>query len=292
MSEDAEYSVEGVTGAAQTGAAQTDGAQPDDAQPKTAHPASASSEPDPAERRRRRIRRLANWLIVLSLVALVGIVLYFVGTWLYAAHEQSALRDELAAENPGLAAAEQSVQASDFVSAETAAALEAEAERLRQLAQLKSAADAYKAENVGRLGRAIGEISIPAIGVETVMVEGGAEIESERYLRKGPGHWPETAFPGQGGSVVVSGHRTTYGAPFRKLNELKPGDKVQVTMPYAILEYEVTQVIIVQPEEVDVVADRGEEMLSLVACHPLYSAQQRIIAQCDLSSFVLLEATQ
>jgi LPXTG-site transpeptidase (sortase) family protein len=287
MAEDAQHSAEGVTGGTQPGGAQAAATQPDVAQL-----GGGSSEIAPAERRRRRVRRVANWMIILSVVALVGIVLYFVGTWLYAAHAQSALRDELAAENPGLAAAEQSVQPSAFVSAETAAALEAEAARLRQLALLKEAADAYKAENGGHVGRAIGEIVIPAIGVESVMVEGGAESESERYLRKGPGHWPETRFPGQVGSVVVSGHRSTYGAPFRKLDELKPGDEVRVTMPYAVLQYEVSQVIIVKPEEVGKVADRGIEMLSLVACHPLYSAQQRIIAQCKLSSFVLLEAGQ
>lgn len=246
--------------------------------------------------RRRRMRRTANWMIILAVLGLVAIVLYFVGTWLYAAKQQNALAEELARDNPGLATAEQSVDEGDFVSADTliqsvagAAAQAAEAERAEQLAALKSAAEAYHRTILGRVGKAIGKISIPSIGVESVMVEGNFQQFNERYLRKGPGHWPETPIPGEGGSVVVSGHRTTYGAPFRKLDQLVPGDEVELTMPYAIIRYSVTQVIIVEPEDVEVVADMGEEMLSLVACHPLYSATQRIIAQCEMTSFVLLE---
>jgi LPXTG-site transpeptidase (sortase) family protein len=199
-----------------------------------------------------------------------------------------------------LAAAEQTVSEADFISldaqsegaVDNPARVAAEAKRRAQLAALKSAADEYIRQVRGDVGHAIGRIVIPSIGVDTVMVEGALDGSSDRYLRKGPGHWPETPLPGQGGSVVISGHRTTYGAPFRKLDALGPGDEIQVIMPYAIIRYTVTQVIIVMPDDVQAVADQGKEQVSLVACHPIYNATQRIIAQADLSSFVLLGTGQ
>jgi sortase A len=241
------------------------------------------------ERRRRRMRRAANVMITTALLGLVAIGLYFLGTWLYTSRQQDALSEQLAADNPALAAAEQTVSDSDFITSDTMAAQAAEAERQVQLAVLKTAADKYQAKIRGYVGKALGKIVIPSIGVQTVMVEGDFQGRSEGYLRKGPGHWPETPLPGQGGSVVISGHRTTYGAPFRKLNELKPGDEIQLVMPYAIIRYTITQVIIVEPEDVQVVADQGREQMSLVACHPISYASQRIIAQADMSSFVLLD---
>jgi LPXTG-site transpeptidase (sortase) family protein len=239
-------------------------------------------------------------MIASALMGLIAIVLYFVGTWLYTSHQQGALRDQLAAENPELAAAEGMISEADFVTiaalvenaANTAAQVAAEAERRLQLATLKAAAEEYTKQVRGHVGRAIGRIVIPSIGVDTVMVEGDFQGRSESYLRKGPGHWPETPLPGTGGNVVISGHRSTFGAPFRKLNELKAGDEIQLVTPCAIVRYTVTQVIIVLPHEVGAVADKGKEQVSLVACHPIYSAKQRIIAQGDLSSFVLLEPGQ
>jgi LPXTG-site transpeptidase (sortase) family protein len=250
------------------------------------------------ERRRRRMRRTANAMIAAALLGLLAIVLYFVGTCAYTSHQQGLLRDQLAADNPELANAVGAVSESDFVSvdaqagssADLAALAAAEAERQAQLATLKTAADEYQEQIRGHVGRAIGRIAVPSIGLDVVMIEGSFEGFSEKYLRRGPGHWPETHLPGQGGSVVVSGHRSTYGAPFFKLNEVKPGDEVQLVMPYAIIRYTVTRVIIVLPEDVQTVADQGKEQVSLVACHPVYSAKQRIIVQADMSSFVLLEA--
>jgi sortase A len=242
-----------------------------------------------SERRRRRMRRAANVMIATALLGLVAIALYFLGTWLYTARQQDALLGQLAADNPDLAKAEQAVSESDFVTIGDLAAQAIEAERRAALSALKVAADEYQEKIRGFVGRALGRISIPGIGVDTVMIEGDFQGRSESYLRKGPGHWPETPLPGQGGRVVVSGHRTTYGAPFRKLDELAPGDEIELVMPYAIVRYTITEVIIVGPDDVEVVANQGKEQLSLVACHPISYASQRIIAQADLSSFVLLE---
>jgi LPXTG-site transpeptidase (sortase) family protein len=246
------------------------------------------------------MRRVANAMIIMALLGLLGIVLYFVGTCAYTARQQDSLRNQLAVDNPALATAEQTVSEEDFITlatlvggaANAAAQSAAEAERLSKLTGLKAAADAYMEQIRGHVGKAIGRIVIPNIGVDVVMVEGNFEDYSDSYLRKGPGRWPETRLPGQGGAVVVSGHRTTYGAPFRKLNELKAGDEIQLVMPYAIVRYTVTEVIIVQPDEVEAVADRGKEQVSLVACHPISYARQRIVVKGDLSSFVQLGAGQ
>ena len=117
------------------------------------------------------------------------------------------------------------------------------------------------------------------------MVEGTGKGD----LREGPGHWPETPFPGQGGNFVVSGHRTTYGAPFLKLNKVKVGDEIDLVLPYGVARYAVTRIVIVLPTQVDTVAQLGKEQVSLAACHPIYSASHRIVVQGDLTAFQLIK---
>jgi sortase A len=241
-------------------------------------------------RRRHRMRVAGNILIAASLLGLLAIVFYFVGTCAYTGRQQDRLRDELAADNPGLAEAAASVSESDFIPVEAwVGAAAAEAERRAQLRELRASARTFRLAVTGQTGKAIGRIVIPAIDVDVVMVEGDVAGASETYLKVGPGHWPETPFPGQGGSFVASGHRTTWGAPFFKLNELQPGDEIELVMPYAVIRYTVTEVFVVAPDDIETVAYQGKEQVSLVACHPIYSAKQRIIAQGDMSSFVLIE---
>ena len=84
-------------------------------------------------------------------------------------------------------------------------------------------------------GDAIGRIEIPAIGVKDYVVE-GTDLEN---LRKGPGHYPETPLPGDRGTVAIAGHRTTYGAPFRHIDELHRGQEIAVDMPYGRYVYRV-----------------------------------------------------
>jgi sortase A len=122
-------------------------------------------------------------------------------------------------------------------------------------------------------GEAIGRLRIAAIDLNIVVVE-GTDTES---LRKGPGHYPETAFPGQSGTVAIAGHRTTYLAPFRNIDELGRGDEVTLEMPYATFTYRFEKQRIVDPTQVGVVRDVGHDRLVLTACHPLYSAAQRIV---------------
>lgn len=123
-------------------------------------------------------------------------------------------------------------------------------------------------------GAAIGRIVAPEMGgLDAVFVEG----TDQASLEKGPGHYPETPMPGAPGTVGIAGHRTTYLAPFRHIDSLKPGDPITLEMPYATIRYRVEKSAIVDPSDVWVVRDVGHNQLVLSACHPLYSAAERYI---------------
>jgi sortase A len=123
----------------------------------------------------------------------------------------------------------------------------------------------------GNTGEGIGRIVIPRIDLDIVVVQG----TDTASLQRGPGHYPETAFPGQGRTIGIAGHRTTYLAPFRRIDEIQKGDEIRLEMPYADFTYTVQKHRIVPPTAVDIVHDTGYERLVLTACHPLYSAAER-----------------
>src|SRR5579884_1729066 len=129
-------------------------------------------------------------------------------------------------------------------------------------------------------GAAIGRIVIARIGVSYDVVQGTDTASLER----GPGHYPATAFPGLGQTVAIAGHRTTYLAPFRHIDALKPGDKILLKMPYGLFTYVVQYHRIVLPTALWVIRNVGYERLVLSACNPLYSAAQRIIIFARLKS--------
>jgi sortase A len=122
-------------------------------------------------------------------------------------------------------------------------------------------------------GDAIARLEIPAIDLTEYVVE-GTDLDS---LRKGPGHYPETPLPGERGTTAIAGHRTTYGAPFRHIDELDRGDRIVVDMPDGRFVYRVEQSKIVDDQDLSVLEPVGYRRLMLSACHPLYSAAQRII---------------
>jgi sortase A len=123
-------------------------------------------------------------------------------------------------------------------------------------------------------GEAIGRLRAPTMGDLDVIVIQGTDTAS---LQKGPGHFPETPFPGQGGTVAIAGHRTTYGAPFRDAESVERGDRMVLEMPYGKILYRVQKTEIVDPTDVGVVKYVGYERLVLSTCHPVYSAAQRLI---------------
>jgi sortase A len=131
-------------------------------------------------------------------------------------------------------------------------------------------------------GDPIGRIAIPAIGADFVVVQG----TDSATLRKGPGHYPSTTFPGLSGTVAIAGHRTTYLAPFRDVDELERGDRIVLTMPYGRFVYHVQRTQIVEATALWVTRDAGYQRLVLSACHPLYSAAQRVVVFARLEQVV------
>lgn len=123
-------------------------------------------------------------------------------------------------------------------------------------------------------GDAIAKLEIPAIGVSEYVVEGTDTGD----LRKGPGHYPDTPLPGEPGTAAIAGHRTTYGAPFRKIDQLKRGDLIALDTPGSRYRYRVEHTKIVDDQDLSVLDRVGYKRLILSACHPLYSAEQRVIA--------------
>jgi LPXTG-site transpeptidase (sortase) family protein len=135
-------------------------------------------------------------------------------------------------------------------------------------------------------GGVFARLVIPKMELDTVVVRGTAAGD----LRKGPGWIEDTSLPGATGNVGISGHRTTYGAPFGRLGEVAPGDTIDLYSPYRRYRYEVVKSFVVTPDRVDVVAYTEEPMLTLTACHPPFSARQRLIVQARLVDVRLLEA--
>jgi len=124
-------------------------------------------------------------------------------------------------------------------------------------------------------GSVVAHLQIPAIGVDQYVVEGTAEGD----LQKGPGHYIGTAMPGQVGNVAIAGHRTTYGAPFYNLNELAPGDEIDLTTVSGMsLDYVVTQPPVpVAPGDTKILNYFGDNRLTLTTCNPRYSSTQRLV---------------
>ena len=129
-------------------------------------------------------------------------------------------------------------------------------------------------------GDAMGRIRMPSIGVSEVFVEGTDAGD----LRAGPGHYPQTPLPGERGTVAIAGHRTTYGAPFRRIDKLDRGDRIELRMPYGSFIYRVERTRIVEPTEISVIDRVDHDRLVLSACHPLYSAAQRIVVFARLET--------
>lgn len=123
-------------------------------------------------------------------------------------------------------------------------------------------------------GAAVGRILIPSLGAGFVLVNGA----TTNALKKGPGIYSQTTFPGTPGrTTAIAGHRTTYLAPFRHVDKLRPGDTIHVQMPYANFTYAFQMTRIVVPTDFGVIKSVGYQRLVLSACDPPFSAAKRII---------------
>jgi sortase A len=216
---------------------------------------------------RRALRGLSSVMIVVGVILLLDAAATLL--WqepvsaVYAHMQQNALEDDLSElEQAPLAPAEQR-------------ALERIPDPERKLT--------FRARALQRRldeGDAMGRILMPSIGVSEVFVEGTGAGD----LRKGPGHYPDTPLPGEHGTVAIAGHRTTYGAPFRNVDELERNDRIELRMPYGRFTYRVERTRIVPPTETSVIDRVDHDRLVLSACHPLYSAAKRIIVFARLET--------
>jgi sortase A len=152
-----------------------------------------------------------------------------------------------------------------------------------------------------RLGEPLFTLKIPKIGLETVVVQGVGRDQ----LKKGPGHFPDckaspgtsecaddARWPGESGNVPISGHRTTYGAPFFRLNELEKGDVIDFISGRVRYRYKVREQKVVDPvtgfHEVE---QHGRDEVTLTTCHPRFTAAQRMVIHGDYIGAQLVSAT-
>ncbi|MFA5786763.1 MAG: class E sortase [Actinomycetota bacterium] len=209
----------------------------------------------------RALRRTGQCLIVLGLVLLYFVAYLLWGTGRYTHHAQSQLRRDIVREF----------------------SLPADDPFRRLPAESPSPTPTPRTS-----GKPIALLRIPKIGVEVVVAEG----VSLEVLRGGPGHFPGTAMPGEIGNFVVSGHRTTYGAPFFNLNKLIAGDPVEVRSDTGYYEYRVTSLKVVRPDEIAVTypvpyhreTKPTKALLTLTTCEPRYSAARRLVVFAELAS--------
>jgi sortase A len=235
----------------------------------------------PSSLGRRAVRIVSTALITAGLVVLADVGLTLVWkeplSTIYGSIQQGKAEDELdrleerflaTAEVPGLV---------DAAPAASGRELRRRAGRL---------ADLF-AQDVA-IGEGIGRIEIPRIDLDAVIING----TDTASLRKGPGRYPDTAFPGQGRTIGIAGHRTTYLAPFREIDAIQDGDEIVVQMPYATFTYIVEKHAIVEPSQVEIVDDVGYERVVLTACHPLYSAAQRWAVFAKLDEVELADSAE
>ena len=162
--------------------------------------------------------------------------------------------------------------------------------RLNSRYESAEAQQRYEAREV-RVGDPLTRLTIPSLGVRTVVVEG----TSPAALRAGAGHYPNTPLPGEQGNVGIAGHRTTYGRPFNRLDELAVGQRIVLETPVGTYVYKVAPhppdtpnpcandaCWVTTPDDWSVVAPTRRPSLTLTTCHPKGSAQQRLIVRAVL----------
>jgi sortase A len=201
---------------------------------------------------RRIIGGVGRGLVTIGILILLFVAYQLWGTGLYEAREQDRLQSEFAKE-----LAHQKAVARRNATATTTTTV---------------------APPPPSVGSPVGIIQIPKIGVERAVVQGIGVPD----LRMGPGHYPATPMPGQLGNAAIAGHRTTYGAPFNRLDELAAGDPIVITTLAGRFRYTVSRSLVVSPKEVFVLDPTPNATLTLTTCNPKFSASQRLVVQATL----------
>jgi sortase A len=127
-------------------------------------------------------------------------------------------------------------------------------------------------------GQPIGILDIPKISLNVVVVDGTSPSD----LTLGPGLYFGSPMPGDKGNAAIAGHRTTFGAPFFNLNELRPGDDIYITTLQGHFRFVVTGSLVVSPNDVAVVAPTSFPELTLTTCDPPFSAADRLVVHALL----------
>jgi sortase A len=236
-----------------------------------------------ASRANQAIRLMGELLITLGVIVFlfIGYELWFTG--LYTEHAQSQLNRSLAAQ---WAAPPVPVTSAGPASSASPGTTVSGSPGPTSV----PAASAPAIAPIALPGDAIGIIRIPRLGTKYgyAIVEGVSTDD----LKKGPGHYPGTANPGGVGNFVVSGHRTTYLAPFNGLGELVVGDAIVVETRDTWYTYLVTKTQTVLPTDTSVVlpvpgqprATPTQSLITLTTCTPKYSASHRLIVTGLLQS--------
>lgn len=216
------------------------------------------------------MRLLGQVMVVIGVGAFVLAAWYLYGTGILTAGEQSRLADEFQqrllatsdvtalplGEEAAAAASEIVVPVAwDNPVIQVASTTSAELEAIPDLSGVVP-------EAAPQPGEALGRIVIPKADVDWIVVEG---ITPED-LRKGPGHIRGSAMPGQVGNTVISGHRTTNGAPFYNLDRLERGDTISIETVIGTHTYEVVETRIVQPTDTWVATQWEGSWLTLTTC--------------------------
>ncbi len=121
-------------------------------------------------------------------------------------------------------------------------------------------------------------LEIPRLDLETVALD---SVDPDD-LRKGPGHYPGTADPGEAGNTAFAGHRVTYGAPFHGIDLLKADDEIVVTTLRGRFVYRVEEQRIVAPSDTRALAPSDDARLTLTTCNPELSARERLVVVASL----------
>lgn len=146
-------------------------------------------------------------------------------------------------------------------------------------------ASAFRSQAPGlpEYGGTVGKMTIPSIGVDKWIIAG---IDTDS-LKRGPGLFPGSPLPGQYGNVAIAGHRTTYGAPFGRINEIEAGDEINIATKTVVYTYIVDgPPRIVGRYDISVIrsTDKSKAHLTLVSCHPKWTSYKRIIVTATLAS--------
>jgi sortase A len=130
-------------------------------------------------------------------------------------------------------------------------------------------------------GEALTRIVIPSLAVDTIVVEG----TTLSALQAGAGHYADTALPCERGNAAIAGHRTTYGKPFAGIDDLNAGEEITLETPVGRCTYEVVgEPWITHPSDFTVLRQGKGTTLTLTTCHPLGSAEERLIVRARLVS--------